>query len=241
MKRPFAVVTGASSGIGFELAKQFAQNGHDLLLASYDEAILDVIDELSEYGVDIECMEVNLATFNGVEILTDAIRAYKRPVDVLAITSGETSGGEFLKTNLREEINLINLNIISAMHLTKNLLGKMFDQGQGKILFTSSIDSGLTSPYRAVNVASNAFLTSFADSIRTEAKERGVTVTLLMPELQTISEAKIETDLTEMARQGYEAVMSGTEKVYSTSFKSRIQGWAHRILPEKFTASPQRH
>ena len=249
--RPFAVVTGASTGIGYELAKQFAQNGFDLLLASDSEAILEVQDTLEEFGTDIECMEVNLATHNGVELLTKAIRSYDRPVDVLAINPGVGVGGEFVTTKLREEINLINLNIISAVHLTKNMLKDMYENGQGKILFTSSVTTAMPAPCEAVYGASKAFLNSFADAIRNEAKDHGVTVTILMPEPTNTnffhranrdhssvgSEGKLETDPVDIARQGFEAVMAGADRVFAASLKTKLQGWATRILPERIKAN----
>lgn len=249
--RPFAVVTGASTGIGYELAKQFAQNGFDLLIASESEAILEAQDTLEEFGTDVECMEVNLATHNGVELLTKAVRSYNRPVTVLAINAGVGVGGEFVTTKLREEINLINLNIISAVHLTKNLLGDMYKNGQGKILFTSSITASMPAPFEAVYGASKAFLNSFADAIRSEAKDHGVTVTILMPgstntnffhranldNTQVGPEGKFENDPADVARQGFEAVMAGADRVFAASLKTKLQGWATRILPERIKAN----
>lgn len=252
--RPFAVITGASTGIGFELARQFAQNGFDLLIASNSEAILDAQDELEVFGTDVECIEVNLATYKGVEILTETVKSYRRPVDVLVINAGVGIGGDFLDTNLREEINLINLNVISAVHLTKNLLGDMYDNGSGKILYTSSISSVMPSPFEAVYGASKAFISAFAESIRNEAKDHGVTVTILMPgptntnffhrahmdNTQVGSEGKFENDPVDVARQGYEAVMSGAESVFAASLVTKIQGWASKVLPERFKASYHR-
>lgn len=230
--RPFAVITGASYGVGFELAKKFAENGYDLLIASDSEAILEAQDDLEVFGTDVECIEVNLGTYKGVQILTETIMSYNRPVDVLVINAGEGTNGSFLDTNLRDEINLINLNIISAVHLTKNLIGDMFNQGAGKILFTTSFDSASASPFDAVYNSSKAFITTFAESIRYEAKDHGVSVTTMIPEG--------EFELVEVARQGYEAVIAGVENVFDSSLKSKFQGWASKVLPERFKASYHR-
>ena len=236
--RPFAVVTGAASGVGYELAKQLARNGFDLLIASASEAILEAQDTLEEFGTDVECMEVNLATHNGVELLTNAVKSYNRPVDVLVINAGGGVGGEFVTTKLREEINLINLNIISAVHLTKNILSDMYKNGQGRILFTSPFTAAVPAPIEAVYGASKAFLNSFADAIRNEARPHGVSVTILLPEpTQVGPEGKFENDPAEVARQGYEALMAGTDRVFSASLKTKIQGWATRILPERIKAN----
>lgn len=241
--RPFAVITGASTGIGLELAHQFAQNGFDILIASASEEILEAQDELEAYGTDVECIEVDLATYNGVELLTKAIKSYNRPVDALAINAGVGVGGDFTETSLKEEISMINLNAISAVHLTKNLLPDMYENRSGRIMYTSSIASVMPSPFEAVYAATKAFITSFAEGIRNEAKDHGVTVTILMPGANNTkvgSEGKYDNEPSEVARQGFEAMMNGEERVFAASFKMKIQGWASKVLPEKFKASYHR-
>jgi short-subunit dehydrogenase len=235
--RPFAVITGASTGIGFELARQFAQNGYDLLIASDSEAILETQDELEVFETDVECIEVNLATYKGVEIFTETIKSYHRPIDVLIINASSTVTGNFMDTDLREEIHLVNANIISAIHLTKNLLGDMYDNGFGKILFTSCIAQPTDAHLEAVYGPSKAFIMAFAESIRHEAKSHGVTVTTLVDNYQTEVEEMFENDPADVARQGYEAVINGAESVFGENFVSKIQGWASKVLPERFKAS----
>ena len=230
--RPFAVITGASDGIGFELARQFAQNGFDLLIASNSESILDAQDDLEVFGTDIECIEVNLASYKGVEIFTETIKFHQRPIDVLIINAAEGEEGDFLDTDLREEINLINLNIISAVHLTKNLLGDMYDNGSGKILFTS-YPLVSSSPFNAVYSSTNSFMTTFAESIRHEAKEHGISVTTMINHSLDMGEVDV-------ARQGYEAVMSGLENVFESGLVTKIQDWASKVLPDRFKASYHR-
>ena len=240
-ENPFAVVTGASTGIGLELARQFAMNGFDLIIASDSEAIFEAQDELLEYGTNVECLETNLATYNGVELLAKAIRNFGRPLDAIAINAGVSVGGPFHETNLRNEINLINLNVISAVHLTKCILQDMYDNGHGKILFTSSINATMPAPDEAVYAGSKAFISSFAEAIRNEAREHGVSVTMLQPEaIEEGSEEKFEHDPADVARQAFEALMAGQESVFSASLKAKLQGWAMKFLPEGAKATLHR-
>lgn len=250
MENSFAVVTGASSGIGLELAKQFGQNGFELLIVSNSDEIFSAQRELEEAGYTVEAMKANLATFSGVENLYQAIQRYGKHPDALAINAGVGVGGPFIDTNLKEEINLINLNIVSAVHLLKRILPDMKERGKGKILFTSSIASQMPSPFEAVYGASKAFLTSFAESIRNEMKDSGVTVTILMPgatntnffrrahmeDTKAGAEMKFSNDPAEVARQGFEALMEGKESIFSESLMTKLQGYALKILPEKAKA-----
>src|SRR3954454_7296844 len=137
--KPFAVVTGASSGIGLELAKQFAQHGFDLLVTSAGPRIGVAKQELENLGARVELTEADLSTYDGVEKLYGAIRATGRPVDALAINAGVGVGGDFARdTDLADELQLIDLNIPSTVHLAKRALPDMIARGQGRILFTSS-------------------------------------------------------------------------------------------------------
>jgi len=251
MDTSFAVITGASSGIGLELAKQFGQNGHELLICSGSDEIFEAQRELEDLGFTVEAIKENLASYAGVENLFKRIQKNGKVVDAIAINAGVGVGGEFVKTSLNEEINLINLNIVSAVHLTKRILPEMKLREHGKILFTSSIASQMPSPFEAVYGASKAFLTSFAESIRNEAKDYGVSVTILMPgatntnffhrahmdDTKAGAEMKFENDPAEVARQGYEALMAGKESVFSESLMTKIQGKALKYLPEKLKAS----
>lgn len=249
MEQPFAVITGASSGIGLELAKQFGENGFELLIVSGSDEIFDSQIELEKMGYMVEAMKANLATYAGVENLCQRIESYGKPLDAIAINAGVGVGGEFTDTDLKDEINLINLNVISAVHLVKKILPEMKKQERGKILFTSSIASAMPSPFEAVYGASKAFLTSFAESIRNEMRDYGVTITILMPgptntkffqragmEDTRASEKKEQNDPAEVAKQGFEALMAGKEKVFSESLLTKLQGVALKLLPEKAKA-----
>lgn len=250
MEQPFAVVTGASSGIGFELAKQFGNSGFDLLIVASSNDIFTAQEELEAQGISVKAVKANLASYSGVETLYQDIKGFGKPLEAIAINAGVGVGGSFLETDLKQEINLINLNIVSAVHLLKRILPDMKEQRGGKILFTSSIASELPSPFEAVYGASKAFITSFAESIRNEMKDEDLTLTILMPgptntrffqragmeDTKAGAEAKYDNDPAEVARQGFEALMSGKKKVYSESFLTKLQGAALRFLPEKAKA-----
>lgn len=247
----FAVITGASSGIGLELAKQFGEYGFELLIVSGSEEIFEAQRTLEDMGYIVEALETNLATYAGVENLYRRIQSYGKNLDAIAINAGVGVGGDFTETSLREEINLINLNVISAVHLTKRILPDMKMHGQGRIMFTSSIASQMPSPFEAVYGASKAFLTSFGESLRNELKGTGVTVTILMPgatntnffhrahmdDTKAGAEMKYSNDPSEVARQGFEAMMAGKESVFSESLMTKLQGYALKILPERAKAS----
>lgn len=250
MEKQFAVVTGASTGIGFELACQFGENNFDLLICSASDEIFEAQKDLEEMGFTVEAMKVNLASYAGVEKLAQKIFSYDRDIDALAINAGVGVGGDFTETDLKEEINLINLNIMSAVHLVKRILPDMKQRQHGKILFTSSISSQMASPFEAVYGASKAFITSFAQSIRNEVKDTGITVTILMPgatntnffhrahmdDTKAGAEMKYENDPQEVARQGFNALMNGKDDVFAASLLTKMQGRALKYLPEKFKA-----
>ena len=175
-------MTGASSGIGFELAKQFAQNGFDLLITAQSDGIAKAAQELEKMGTNVETVQANLAEYDGVEQLYGKMTAAGRPVDSIAINAGVGVGGDFARqTDLKDELNLINLNVVSTAHPAKRVVKDMVDPGQGRILFTSSIAATMPGAYEAIYAASKAFISSFSEAIRNELKDTGVTVTSLMP------------------------------------------------------------
>ncbi|MDF5712011.1 MAG: SDR family NAD(P)-dependent oxidoreductase [Nostoc sp. S4] len=252
LTRPLAVVTGASSGIGYELAKQFAQNGFDLLVTSTGSSINEAAVAFGELGAKVETVQTDLATYDGVEMLYDKIKAIGQPVDAIAINAGVGIGGEFTKTDLQEELNLIELNVASTVHLAKRVVKDMVDRGKGRILFTSSIVSQMPSPFQAVYAASKAFVHSFAEAIRNELKDTGVTVTALMPGATEtnffhragLDDAKVGSDKkddpAEVAKQGFEALMAGKDSILAESLKTKIQGAIAGVLPDTVSAELNR-
>ena len=183
--RPLAVVTGASSGIGFELARKFAERGYDLVMVSSDaDKLNEAAHSVSEVNGDaqVQIVQADLSKPDGVEKVCDSVRALDRPIDVLAANAGVGVYGEFAQeTELEDEISLINLNVTSQVHLIKRVSQDMIARGEGDILITSSVAGVMPGPRMAVYAASKAFLRSFGQAIRNEMQDKGVNVTVLMP------------------------------------------------------------
>jgi short-subunit dehydrogenase len=204
-------------------------------------------------GAKVETVEADLATYDGVETLYSQIQATGRPVDTIAINAGVGVGGEFAReTDLKDELNLINLNVVSTVHLAKLVVKDMVNRGERRILFTSSIIFQMPSPFQAVYAASKAFVHSFSEAIRNELKDTGVTLTALMPGATEtnffhragLDDTKVGTDkkddLAEVAKQGFEALMAGNDGVLAESLKTKIQGAVSKILPDTVTAEMNR-
>jgi uncharacterized protein len=246
--RPLALVTGASSGIGFELAKQFADNGYDLVVAAEDEELADAARDLAARGAQVEPVKVDLGTTEGVDELYRHVIQAGRPLDAAALNAGIGSGGSFDETPLEQELQLVDLNVRSTVQLAKYVVRDMARRGEGRILFTSSIASTMPGTFAAVYNASKSFVQSFALALREELGDRGVTVTSLMPgptdteffERAGMTDTKLGTsekdDPADVARDGFEALMAGKERVVSASLKTKVQGRAGRLMPDSVKA-----
>ncbi len=252
-RRPFAVVTGASSGIGFELAKVFAEEGFDLLITAEDAEIETAQRELNQLTGSVECTRLDLSRTDGVARLYERIQATARPVDALVLNAGIGAGGDFAgETELRKELRLIDLNVRSTVHLCKLVVRDMVARGEGRILFTSSIAATMPGAYQAVYNASKSFVQSFALAIRNELEDTGVTVTSLMPgptETEFFERAEMldtpvgeeeKDDPAEVARQGFDALMAGKEKIVGGSFKNKAQTVLGKVVPDSVKAEMHR-
>jgi uncharacterized protein len=246
--KQFAVVTGASSGIGYELAKQFAQNGFDLLITADGDGIHSAARELQALGANVQAVQVDLAAHDGVHQLQSAIQATGRPVDAIAINAGVGVSGRFVETDLAAEMNMVRLNVLSTLHLAKYIVKEMVARGSGRILFTSSIAGTMPTPYETVYGATKAFGRSLSQGLREELKDTGVTVTALMPGAtetnffhragadDTKLGASEKDDPAEVAKEGFEALMAGKDHVIAGSFKNKLQAAAGQVLPDPLVA-----
>jgi uncharacterized protein len=252
-QRPLALVTGASSGIGKELAKQFVDNGFDLVIAAEDARIEEVAGELQGNGASVETVQADLSAGEGVEELYRQVNATGRPLQAAALNAGVGAGGAFVgETELEDELGIIDLNVRSTVHLAKRILPDMVSRGEGQILFTSSIASTMPGSFQAVYNASKSFVQSFALALRNELKDTGVTITALMPGptdtefferadmLDTKVGADEKDDPADVAREGFEAMIAGEERVVSASLKTKLQGKGSRLLPDSAKAEMHR-
>ncbi len=247
---PLAVVTGASSGIGKELAREFAEHGFDLLIAAEDAELSDAAAELrTATTANVATVRADLSEYSGVEELWRAISSEGRPVAALALNVGVGLGGDFVRDQqLDDAVRLIRLNVESTVHLAKRVIPEMAARGDGKVLFTSSIASESPGPYEAVYAASKSFVQSFAESLAEELRDTGVTVTALMPgpteteffERAGMQDTKLgaskKDDPALVARQGFEALMEGKTKVNAGSMKTKAQGKVMKVMPDKANA-----
>jgi short-subunit dehydrogenase len=251
-QKPLAVVTGASSGIGYELARQFLQHDYDVIVAAEDAEINTAAARLKEEapGAEVEPVQVDLATARGVEKLYEVIKEDGRALDCIALNAGVGVHGDFAReTSLEEELNLIALNVTSVVHLCKLALKDMVARDHGRVLITSSIAALQPGSFSAVYNASKAFLLLFAEAVREELKETGVTVTALMPgatETRFFERAGMEhtkigqekkDSAEDVARDGFEALMADKDKVISHSFKTKMDAFLSEILPHSASAA----
>jgi short-subunit dehydrogenase len=247
--KQFALVTGASSGIGYEIAKQFAQHDFDLLITSSGDRLDPVATEIRGLGANVEVVHADLASHEGVHQLLSAIKATGRSIDAAAINAGVGVSGRFVETDLAEELNMVKLNVVSTLHLAKYIVKEMVAQGSGRILFTASIAGTMPTPYETVYGATKAFVRSLSQGLREELKETGVTVTALMPGATETDffhragadDTKLGTskkdDAAEVAKDGFEALMAGEDHVVAGSFKNKLQAAAGHVLPDPLVAS----
>jgi short-subunit dehydrogenase len=251
-QRPLALVTGASSGIGRELAREFAGHGFDLVITAEDAGIADAGRELSGDGAHVEAIQVDLARPDGVEELWRRVTATGRPLAAAALNAGRGAGGAFKDIDLEEELKTVDLNVRSTVHLSKYLVDDMVARDAGRILFTSSIASTMPGPFQAVYNASKSFVQSFALALRNELKDTNVSITSLMPgptdteffERADMEDTKVgagdKDDPADVAHDGFEALMAGKERVVSASMKTKLQGRGSRFLPDSVKAEMHR-
>jgi uncharacterized protein len=245
MGTQLALVTGASSGIGFSLAKELARRGYDLAICSAGERLHDAEQELNSLGAQVIAIQADLATSQGVEKLWHEVERLGRPLDVACLNAGVGTGGLFAETDLEAELNEVNLNCTGVVHLAKYVVRHMLPRNRGHILFTASIAGEMVAPRQAVYAATKAFDLSLAHSIRYELRDTGVSVTALQPgptntdffhragmeNTQVGSEGKYESEPDDVAKQGLDALFDGKDHVYAASMKVKTEGMLANAIP----------
>lgn len=248
-ERGLAVVTGASSGIGYELAKCCAADGYDLVIAADEKAIVQAAEDFRSYGVKVDALEADLATEEGVGMLYDAIAG--RPVDLLLANAGRGLGHAFLDQDFDDIRQVIGTNITGTVLLIHRVGQDMRARNRGRILLTGSIAGFMPGSFQAVYNATKAYVDSFAYALRNELEGSGITVTVLMPgptDTDFFEEADLENtrvgrgkkdDPADVAKAGFEAMLRGDGHEVS-GFPNKLQALMSRFLSDKQLAGMHR-
>jgi short-subunit dehydrogenase len=249
MPNKFAVVTGASSGIGYELAAICAREGFDLLVAADRPEIESAAETFRETGAKVDALQVDLATLAGVDRLYEATRG--RPVDALLANAGHGLGHGFLEQDFDAVRHVIDTNITGTIYLVQKVARDMVARHEGRILFTGSIAGFIPGTYQAVYNGTKAFVDSFSFALRAELKDTGVTVTCLMPgatetdffERAEMLDTKVgqaeKDDPADVARSGFDAMMRGAGDVVS-GWKNKLQTAIASVTPAGMLAEQHR-
>jgi short-subunit dehydrogenase len=249
--RELAIVTGASTGIGFELARLAVENGFDLLIAADEPAINEAKQRLARPGVYVEAVEADLSTREGVEKLYDAAEKSGREIGALLANAGRGAGKAFLDQEPETWRKVVDTNIVGTLYLVHRIGRRFRQRDAGRILITGSIAGFLPGAFQAVYNGSKAFIDSFADALRNELKDTKVTVTCLMPgateteffERADLMDSKIGTmkkdDPGFVAKVGFDAMMAGQGDVIS-GWKNKLQVAAAHVLPSGMLAEAHR-
>src|SRR3954468_15327732 len=248
-RRELALVTGASSGIGLELARCCAENGFDLVVVADEPQVHEAADDLRASGAEVEAVEADLATTEGVDRFLSAVNG--RAVDVLIANAGRGLGGAFLDQKFDRIRRVLDTNVTGTLYLVHKVGREMRVRGSGRILITGSIAGFLPGTYQAAYNGSKALLDSFAFALRAELKDSGVTVTCLMPgatetdffERADMLDTKIgqskKDDPAEVARTGFDAMMRGDGDVV-TGWMNKLRSAIANVTPASILAEMHR-
>jgi uncharacterized protein len=251
MADKFAIITGASTGIGFELAQLAAENGYDLLVVA-DEPLIDAAAaDFRNQAANVQAVEADLSTIEGVDRLLAA--AGGRKIDLLCANAGRGLGRGFLDQDVADWRRVIDTNITGTVYLLQKVLQDMAARDDGKVLITGSIAGFIPGSFQAVYNGSKAFIDSFADALRNELKEKeGITITTLMPgptETEFFDRADMmdtsvgtdpkKSDPAKVARDGWDALMDGKAHIVS-GWKNKAQAAAAHVTPAAILAEQHR-
>jgi short-subunit dehydrogenase len=247
--RPLAVITGASTGIGRELARVSAQNGFDLVIGADEPLIHDAAAMCEDLGAHVTAVQSDLATIEGVEQLYAAVGG--RPVDALLANVGRGLGDQFLNQDFNEVRRVIDTNITGFIYLIQKVARDMRARGQGRILLTGSIAGYMPGAFHAVYNGTKAFVDSFSFALREELRDTGVSVTLLIPgptDTDFFERADMENtpfakgpkdDPADVAELGFKAMMNGDADVTS-GWINKVQSTIANVTPNSVLARMHR-
>ena len=248
--RPLAVVTGASSGIGYELARLAAEDGYDLVIAADEPSIVEAKAGLEQHGGKVDALQVDLSTTEGIDELLALIGG--RQVDALMANAGRGLGHGFLDQDWAEARFVIDTNITGTVYLIQQVARDMRERDRGKILVTGSIAGLMPGSFQAVYNGTKAFLDSFAWALRNELKDTGVSVSCLMPgptdteffERADMLDTKVgadpkKADPADVALTGYRAMQKGEGDVVA-GFKNKLQAAMAAVTPQSVLAEQHR-
>jgi short-subunit dehydrogenase len=252
MADKFAIITGASTGIGFELATLAAQNGYDILVVA-DEPLIDAAaSDFKQFGTDVQSVQADLSTVEGVEQLLSA--AGGRQIDVLCANAGRGLGHAFLDQDFADWRKVVDTNVVGTGYLVQKVLKTMVARNNGKVLVTGSIAGYIPGSFQAVYNGTKAFIDSWVAALQNEIKESdGVTITNLMPgptETEFFDRADMmdtsvgadpkKDDPAKVAKDGWDALMDGKASIVS-GIKNKIQSTLANVTPNAVLAEQHRH
>jgi short-subunit dehydrogenase len=246
----YALITGATSGIGLELAKLFAKNHYNLIIVSRNQQELDkTAQELQQNGIDVITMAKDLFNRDEAFSLCEEVKRTGIHVDVLVNDAGQGVYGEFKDNDIDRELKIIDLNIDALTILTKHFLQEMVSRNEGKILNVASIASETPGPWQAVYHATKAYVLSLTEAIREEVKDTNITITALQPGVtdtdffnkagmnnsKAVQDKEAMASPADVAKDGYDALMAGKDKVVS-GFKNKVQMVMGNVTPDSTLA-----
>ncbi len=245
----YVLITGATSGIGYELAKVFAEHNYNLIIVARTASKLHEIatDFSNIYGVDVIPIAKDLFEKEAPFELYEEVQAKGLQVDILVNDAGQGLYGKFVDTDIQRELDIIQLNVNTYVVLTKLFLRDMVRQGYGKILNVASIAGKVPGPFQSVYHGTKAFVHSFTEAIRAETKDTGVTITSLLPgatdtdffnKAEMLDSKILDTDLADpaqVASDGFDALMEGDDMIVS-GFKNKAQVALSNVTPDSAVA-----
>ncbi|WP_010162932.1 SDR family NAD(P)-dependent oxidoreductase [Sphingomonas sp. PAMC 26617] len=251
MANKLAIVTGASTGIGFELATLAAQNGYDLVVVANEALIDSAAADFKQFGTDVQSVNADLSSIDGVDQLLDATGG--RQVDLLCANAGIGTGGAFLDQDVAKWRRSVDTNITGTVYLIQRVLKDMVARDDGKILVTGSVAGYIPGAFNAVYNGTKAFVDNWTEALRNEIKEsKGVTITTLMPgPVETeffdragmndtsVGQSDSKSDPAKVAKDGWDALFAGKGSIVS-GLSNKLQVAATGVLPPSFVAEQHR-